>query len=350
MSAGSATPGAAPGAPPRAPTSPTAFGTALAILIALATTAIWAASGGGYFWPCWVILACASALAPALWWTHLHGRPNTPRTRVWWHLEVSATAAAILVLVWAFTGVRSLWVFWPVFSLALLLGLHALIDLRTEVPQLQTRELQERVDTLSRTRRQAVDAQAAELRRIERDLHDGAQARLVALTMQLGRAEAQLAHEPEAAALVRAAREEATVAIQELRDLARGIAPPVLADRGLVAAAQSLADRGGATLTVSAAHGGARLPPAIENAAYFLIAEAITNATKHAPGCPVRVALAFEPDALIIDVTDDGPGGADPSGGGLTGLRARVEALDGTLTLTSPAGGPTHVHAELPCE
>jgi signal transduction histidine kinase len=350
MSAGSAPHGAAPSAPPRSRTSPLAFAIALAALIVLATTTIWAAAGFGYFWPYWVILGVAAALAPSLWWAHLHDRPNSPRTRVWWHLDVSATAAAMVVLVWAFTDVRSLWVLWPVFSLALLLGLHALIDLRAEVPQLQTRELQERVDTLSRTRRQAVDAQAAELRRIERDLHDGAQARLVALTMQLGRAEAQLAHEPEAAALVRAAREEATVAIKELRDLARGIAPPVLTDRGLVAATQSLADRGGATLTVTATNDGARLPPAIENAAYFLIAEAVTNATKHAPGCTARVGLAFAPDALIVDITDDGPGGADPTGSGLTGLRARVEALDGTLTLTSPTGGPTHLHAELPCE
>ena len=122
---------------------------------------------------------------------------------------------------------------WSVIGLGILLGLHALIDLRDDLPAFGTRKLQERVDTLSRTRRQAVDAQAAELRRIERDLHDGAQARLVALTMQLGRAELAVAHEPKAAALVRAAREEANLAIGELRDISRGIAPPVLADRGL---------------------------------------------------------------------------------------------------------------------
>ncbi len=253
------------------------------------------------------------------------------------------------MLVWVFVGAAGLWVLWSVLGLALLLGLHALIDLRAEVPQLQARELQERVDTLSRTRRQAVDAQAAELRRIERDLHDGAQARLVALTMQLGRAEAALAHEPEAAALVRAAREEATVAIQELRDLARGIAPPVLADRGLIAAAQSLADRGHASLVVSADNDGKRVPPAVENAAYFVIAEALTNATKHAPGAGVRIGLALQPNTLVVDVTDDGPGGADPTGSGLEGLRARVEALDGSLTFASPDGGGTHLHVELPC-
>ncbi|WP_096302954.1 sensor histidine kinase [Jatrophihabitans sp. GAS493] len=337
-------------AEPAAGTSPLAFTIALGAFIVLATTVVWAAVGGGYFWPCWVILGCGAALAPLIWWNHLHGRPNTAHTRVWWHLDVSATAAAVLMLVWLFTGAHGLWAFWSILGLALALGLHALIDLRAEVPQLQTRALQERVDTLSRTRRQAVDAQAAELRRIERDLHDGAQARLVALTMQLGRAEAELAHEPAAAALVRAAREEATVAIQELRDLARGIAPPVLADRGLVAAVQSLADRGHAALTVTTANDGRRLPPAVENAAYFLIAEALTNAAKHAPGVTARVDLALRPKQLVVDVTDDGPGGADVTGNGLQGLRARVEALDGTLAVTSPEGGPTHLHAELPCE
>jgi signal transduction histidine kinase len=210
----------------RAGTSPVAFAIALGAFITLATTAIWAAAGGGYYWPCWVILGCLAALAPLVCWGDLRGRPNGPRTRVRWHAEISGASAGMLLLIWAFSGAQGPWVLWPVLSLALVLGLHALVDLRAEVPQLQTRELQERVDTLSRTRRQAVDAQAAELRRIERDLHDGAQARLVALTMQLGRAEAALAHKPAAAALVRAAREEATIAIKELRDLARGIAPP----------------------------------------------------------------------------------------------------------------------------
>lgn len=331
-------------------TSPLAFAIALGTFVVLASTATWALSRGHYFWPCWVILGCAVALAPVVWWTHLWGKPNTARTRVWWHLDVTVTAVAILFVVWAFTGAHGVWVFWPVVSLVLLLGLHALVALRADVPQLQTRQLQERVDVLSRTRRQAVDAQAAELRRIERDLHDGAQARLVALTMQLGRAEAELTDAPAAAALVRAAREEATVAVQELRDLARGIAPPVLADRGLIAAVQSLADRGRASLTVMPADVAGRLPPAVENAAYFLIAEALTNATKHAPGATARVALAVRPGLLVVDIVDDGPGGADPAGSGLQGLRARVEALDGILTLVSPAGGPTRLHAELPCE
>jgi len=143
------------------------------------------------------------------------------------------------------------------------------------------RELTQRVDELTRTRRGALDVQAAELRRIERDLHDGAQARLVALTMQLGRAEARLEDHPEAAELVREARGEASAAIAELRDLARGIAPPVLADRGLPAAVEALAARAPIHTTVDA-EVERRPPPVVETAAYFVVAESLTNAAKHA--------------------------------------------------------------------
>ncbi len=177
-------------APRRSGTSALAFAVAVGGLITIASLGVWIAAGAGYFWPGWVIIGCVCVVAPIGWWHHLGGRANTPRTRVWLHLDVTATVIALLLAIWVLSGAQGPWVFWPVFALALLLGLHALIDLREDVPQLQTRELQERVDTLSRTRRQAVDAQAAELRRIERDLHDGAQARLVALTMLLGRAEA----------------------------------------------------------------------------------------------------------------------------------------------------------------
>ncbi len=144
------------------------------------------------------------------------------------------------------------------------------------------RELTERVETLTETRRGALDVQAAELRRIERDLHDGAQARLVALSMQLGRAEEGLADRPEIAALVRQARAEATAANAELRDLARGIAPPVLADRGLAAAAEALGNRAPVPVTVDAAL-GRRPAPVVESAAYFVVAESLTNVAKHAP-------------------------------------------------------------------
>jgi signal transduction histidine kinase len=203
--------------------------------------------------------------------------------------------------------------------------------------------LVERVDDLTRTRRGALDVQAHELRRIERDLHDGAQARLVALTMQLGRAEARLGEHPEAAELVREARGEASAAIAELRDLARGIAPPVLADRGLPAAVEGLAARSAIRATVDA-DVGRRPPPVVETAAYFVVAESLTNAAKHAgPDAHARVTIRDEPNALRIEVADDGAGGADPAGSGLTGLRHRVEALDGRLTVTSPPGGGTTI-------
>ena len=143
------------------------------------------------------------------------------------------------------------------------------------------RALRARIDLLTRTRRQAVDAQAAELRRIERDLHDGAQARLVALTLQLGRAELRLADQPEVRQLIHDAQSEARLAIAELRDLARGIVPPLLADRGLSAAVESLAARYGLGTTIGPTSTGA-LAPAVESAAYFVVAEALTNTAKHA--------------------------------------------------------------------
>jgi signal transduction histidine kinase len=213
---------------------------------------------------------------------------------------------------------------------------------------MRERALTERVDELTRTRRGALDAQAAELRRIERDLHDGAQARLVSLSMLIGRAEEQLDDRPEIADLVRRARVEASAAIGELRDLARGIAPPVLTDRGLVAAVQGLAMRAPMDVTVSAPD-PQRPPPVVETAAYFVVAEALTNAAKHAGGAPARVTIAQRSGRLVIEVTDDGPGGADPSGSGLSGLRSRVEALDGELAIDSPPGGGTRIRAELPC-
>ncbi len=190
--------------------------------------------------------------------------------------------------------------------------------------------------------------QAAELRRIERDLHDGAQARLVALSMQLGRAEERLGDQPEVADLVRRAREEAGAAIGELRDLARGIAPPVLADRGLAAAVEALGRR--AQIPVSVQASLLRRPlPVVETAAYFVVAEALTNAAKHAGGAAAAVSLVEEGDRLVVEVRDEGPGGADATGNGLMGLRQRVAALDGDLSVTSPAGGGTIVRAELPC-
>ena len=214
------------------------------------------------------------------------------------------------------------------------------------------RQLEARVERLTKTRAGAVDAAAAELERIERDLHDGAQARLVAVALDLGLAEQRIAAgaSPESAAeLLREARVETQRALAELRDLARGIRPALLSERGLGPAVTSLAARVGGVPTSVTVDVGDRLPANIETAAYFVVAEALTNVAKHSGAGAAAVRLSRRGDILDVVIRDDGRGGADPEGGGLAGLRKRVEALDGTLTITSPAGGPTTLFAELPC-
>jgi signal transduction histidine kinase len=210
-------------------------------------------------------------------------------------------------------------------------------------------QLRARVEALETSRDRAVDTAEAERRRIERDLHDGAQQRLVALAMDLGMARAKLETDPAAAtALVGEAHEEAKRALAELRDLARGIHPAVLADRGLDAAISALAARSPVPVGVDVATG--RLPGPVESAAYFVVAEALANAAKHARAAEIGVRISRHRDLLIVEVMDDGGGGADPArGSGLRGLEDRVAAVDGRLTVTSPPGGPTVIRAELPC-
>ena len=212
------------------------------------------------------------------------------------------------------------------------------------------RQLEERVEHLEETRAGAVDAARLELERIERDLHDGAQARIVAVAMDLGRAEQKLAagEQDGAAELVREAREETQRALAELRDLARGIRPALLSERGLQEAITSLAGRAGVPATIEYRVSG-RLNPALETAAYFVTAEALANIAKHAQASSAAVRVERRAGRLEVEVRDDGVGGANAAGGGLTGLRKRVEALDGTLLISSPSGGPTILRAELPC-
>jgi signal transduction histidine kinase len=211
-------------------------------------------------------------------------------------------------------------------------------------------ELETRVETLTHTRAGAVDAAVTELERVERDLHDGAQARLVALNIDLGMAEQKLAAGDEDAARthIAEAREQAQVAMGDLRDLVRGIGPSILRDRGLEAALNSIAI--GTTPPVSVE---VELPPgkpdAAETAAYFVCVEAIANATKHAAARRIDVHVRRDGAGRIVaQVTDDGRGGAGPGPrSGLAGLQQRVAALDGTLSITSPSGGPTTVRAEI---
>jgi signal transduction histidine kinase len=211
------------------------------------------------------------------------------------------------------------------------------------------RQLEERVEVLAQTRAGAVDAAAAELQRIERDLHDGAQARLVALALDLGMAEDRFERDPEGAReLVEKARGEAKLAMGELRDLARGIRPALLSERGLGEAIGALAARTPLPTTVEIDLDG-RLPAPIELATYFTVAEALTNAVKHAQARGAKVRVWRDDGRLRIEVRDDGRGGADPAGHGLDGLHKRLAALDGTLAIASPVGGPTVLYAELPC-
>jgi signal transduction histidine kinase len=321
---------------------------ALSLLLGLVLIFIWGLTGAGYFWPMWVLFGLSVPLAIQLAIRAALRAPEGRLRALALHGAASGWLAAVLVAVYALAGGGAFWPLWAVATLALAFGAHAIVVAALPSLRPQERELAARVDELTRTRAGALDVQAAELRRIERDLHDGAQARLVALSMQLGRAEERLEDRPEVAELVRQAREEAGAAIGELRDLARGIAPPVLADRGLEAAVEALGRRSPIPVTVKASI--LRRPvPVVETAAYFVVAESLTNAAKHAGGAAATVELADRGDRLVVEVSDEGPGGADPTGTGLMGLRHRVAALDGVLSVSSPPGGGTTVRAELPC-
>ncbi|MGY0024070.1 histidine kinase [Streptomyces sp. cg35] len=209
-----------------------------------------------------------------------------------------------------------------------------------------------RIAHLSATRSDAVDTSAAELRRIERDLHDGAQARLVAMGMTLDAAEHRLKDDPEAVrTLLAEARASSSAALKELRDLVRGIHPPVLADRGLADAVRSLALLSPLDTEVTVDL-PARPEPPVESAVYFAVAEAVTNAAKHADAERLWIDIGYDTarSALRVGVTDDGHGGAHPSrGSGLAGIERRLATFDGVLAVNSPAGGPTQISMEVPC-
>jgi len=211
-------------------------------------------------------------------------------------------------------------------------------------------DLGAQVVELTRSRARLADAFEAERRRIERDLHDGAQQQLVALGMTLGLAELELrGQDSPAAALVTRARGEARLALDQLRALVRGIHPQVLTDHGLPAAVEELALRHPVPVTVDLDL-PRRLPGPVESAAYFTVTEALTNAAKHSDADQIAVHGALDGDLLVLSVTDNGRGGADPAAGaGLQGLADRVAILEGRLTVTSPAGGPTRLRLEVPC-
>jgi signal transduction histidine kinase len=214
-------------------------------------------------------------------------------------------------------------------------------------------QLAERVQELATTRADAIAAHGAELRRIERDLHDGTQARLVALSIRLGLARRAFDQRPDTARkLLDDAQEQVEHALTELRHVVRGIHPPILTDRGLAGAVRALAASSG--LAVAVGFDGladfSRAPAAVESAAYFVVAEALTNAAKHSGADRAEVRLTRTARNLRVLVRDEGRGGALETGGsGLVGMRRRVAALDGTTTVTSPVGGPTVIEVKLPC-
>jgi signal transduction histidine kinase len=270
-------------------------------------------------------------LHPSLW-----RRPRMTKALAL-HGGLTAILLAFLVLVWAATTRWYFWPVWPALGLSVALGTHWLIVVAR------------RIEHLESARAGAVAVQETDLRRIERDLHDGAQARLVSLGMSLGLADQRFEADPEGARrLVREARTGVTDALAELRNLVRGIRPPVLADRGLAAAINAVVDRCPIPVDVYV-DADPRPPDAIETAAYFVVAECIANAAKHADATRIAVRIERWNAQLRLEVIDDGRGGASANGPGLLGLRRRVEAVEGTLTVSSPDGGPTVIRSEMPC-
>ncbi len=213
----------------------------------------------------------------------------------------------------------------------------------------RARELEGAVETVSVQRQKSLDSAESERRRIERDLHDGAQQRLVALAMDLGRAKEKFDEDPDAArGILDEAHGQAKLALEELRNLARGIHPAVLTDRGLDPALSALAARSPVPVEVEY-RVEERLPINVESAAYFVVSESLANIGKHASATVAVVNVEEDAGDLVVEVMDDGVGGAVATGNGLVGLADRVEALGGRLHVLSPAGGPTLIRARIPC-
>src|SRR5690348_1341293 len=312
------------------------LGVATATLVLVFRSRVWAATLaaagllvlGAYGW----VIAVFWPVVPgfAYGFADLH---NSPEHAQFWSIALEASALLAAGLWLAPRVMRE----------------HQMLPADSELAA-RAQQLTQRVQTLTRTRSEAVDTAVAELRRIERDLHDGAQARLVAVGMSLQAAERLFATSPEAAlALVAEAKESSSRALTELRDLVRGIYPPVLADRGLGDAIKALALDTPLPVTIDA-----DLPHQVElpvaSAVYFSVAEALANAVKHAEARSVHIDLSHRGGMLRAEVADNGAGGADAARGtGLAGVERRLAAFDGILAVSSPPGGPTIVVIEVPC-
>ncbi|WP_031469268.1 sensor histidine kinase [Sciscionella sediminilitoris] len=277
----------------------------------------------------------------ALWWQGIHLGTNN------WYAFIPMNSAASPYLALVF-GLVQLAVCVPVAPL--FVRGHAALTAGMLRPSERTR-LNRRVEHLTRTRTEATDSQASELRRIERDLHDGAQARLVAMGMTIDAAENLLESNPEAVrALLSEVKASSRKALDELRDLVRGIHPPVLADRGLADAIRALVMESPLRVDVTAELSGRAAPP-IESAAYFAASEAFSNIVKHAHATSAEIRVSHREGMLRVEVGDNGCGGADPARGtGLAGVERRLGSFDGFVTVVSPVGGPTLVTIAIPCE
>ncbi|MFJ8832089.1 sensor histidine kinase [Micromonospora aurantiaca] len=260
----------------------------------------------------------------------------------WWHIDGLGDALTVAVL-----GVG--WLVLAVTTGPALARIQARPGRRL-LPPPPGFDLSLRVAELTATRAAALDAHAVELRRIERSLHDGTQNRLVAVNVLLGAARRAVRRDPARAdEILERAQNAAEQALGELRTVVRGILPPVLGDRGLAGALDGLAAECAVPCRLSV-DVDVRCAASVEATAYFVVAEALTNVVRHSGASAVEVAVRRERDRLLVTVTDDGRGDADETrGSGLTGIRRRVEAYDGRMTLTSPPGGPTRMHVELPC-
>ena len=263
-------------------------------------------------------------------------------TNTGWHIDTIWEGAALTAFGVVLLGLG-------LFAIGATADLHVIVA-KWILGRSHTEELEERVDVLTKTRSDVMEAMMLERRRIERDLHDGAQQHLVSLAMTLGMAKEKMASDPDAAReLVASSHEEAKQVLTELRSLVRGIHPAVLTDRGLDAAISAIAGRCPVPVMVDVDVAD-RPPETIESTGYFIVAEALTNVAKHSQAKAAQVSIRRDGDLLRIIVRDDGTGGATLSpNNGLGGLADRVAALDGRFSVSSPEGGGTAIEAEIPC-
>jgi signal transduction histidine kinase len=321
---------------------------ALAAVVAVMVLLTWAPTPGSYFWPGWVwlgLLIPFGLVQSVRMGLRVPGR-RALAVQFW----VSAVVMGILVWVWLMTGPGYPWPLWPLLGLVLALATHALLF--PPKAGAREKELAERVGALTRSRRSVLEIQELELRRVERDHHDGAQARLVSLGMSLGLAEELMEADPaQAKRLLTDARTAAGAALSDLRNLVRGIHPPVLADRGLEGAVGALVVTAPIPVEVSVDLPPDGLPDPLESAVYFAVAESVANVIKHSRARHAWIRIEHTAEMLCVVIGDDGCGGADPDRGtGLSGVANRLAAFDGTLSVVSPCGGPTILRVEVPCE